>query len=330
MPSVPLDRPRVPPDVARRLAALAAHRAPDTGVPPTPGGWTPRPPTPSAADDDPPVRGDGPVAAGGPAGDLPTPHDPPVPGDGRAGGERYGGAAPRSDPSADRAPGAPDAPPWRPSVASALATAAASLPTPPATRVRWAPGWRTAGAAVLVLALVAGGIALRAAAAPRGEPVAVPVPMVTRDGPGAGTGTGEPSDTADQVVVHVVGAVRQPGVVRLALGARVSDAIDAAGGGTPDAGLAGVNLARVLADGEQLVVPVLGATVPAAAPTDGLLDLNTADAAALEELPGVGPVLAGRIVQRRTERPFTSVDELDEVSGIGPALLADLLPRVRV
>ncbi|MBD7918118.1 ComEA family DNA-binding protein [Cellulomonas sp. Sa3CUA2] len=264
------------------------------------------------------------------------PHDPPVPGDGRVAGQRYGDAAPPSDPSdpsdpsVDGAPGAPDAAPWRPSVASALATAAASLPTPPATRVRWAPGWRTAGAAVLVLALVAGGIVLRAAATPRGEPVAVPVPMVTPDGNGGGTGAGEPSDTADQVVVHVVGAVRQPGVVRLALGARVSDAIDAAGGGTPDAGLAGVNLARVLADGEQLVVPVLGATVPAAAPTDGLLDLNTADAAALEELPGVGPVLAGRIVQRRTERPFTSVDELDEVSGIGPALLADLLPRVRV
>ncbi|MBO3086813.1 ComEA family DNA-binding protein [Cellulomonas sp. zg-ZUI40] len=197
------------------------------------------------------------------------------------------------------------------------------------TPVRWAPGWRTAGAAVLVLALVAGGIVLRAASAPRGEPVAVPVPAVTRAG--AGTGAGEPPDAPDQVVVHVVGAVARPGVVRLPLGARVSDAIDAVGGGTPDAGLAAVNLARVLADGEQLVVPLLGAPVPVpSALADGLVDLNTADAAALEELPGVGPVLAGRIVQRRTGRPFTSVDELDEVSGIGPALLADLLPRVRV
>ncbi|MBO3093835.1 ComEA family DNA-binding protein [Cellulomonas dongxiuzhuiae] len=200
------------------------------------------------------------------------------------------------------------------------------------TRVRWVPGWRTAGAAVLVLALVAGGIVLRAASAPRGEPVAVPVPAVTRSGTGADTGAGGPPDAPDQVVVHVVGAVARPGIVRLPLGARVSDAIDAVGGGTPDAGLAAVNLARVLTDGEQLVVPLLGAPVPvpSAALADGLVDLNTADAAALEELPGVGPVLAGRIVQRRTERPFTSVDELDEVSGIGPALLADLLPRVRV
>lgn len=172
-----------------------------------------------------------------------------------------------------------------------------------------------------VLALAAGAVALRASA-PRGEPVDLPSPSVLV------TPTASPS-TAD-VVVHVVGAVVRPGVVRLPSGARVADAVGAAGGATPTAELAGVNLARVVTDGEQLVVPEAGQVAPpAAAGTagDGLVDLNTADAAALEELPGVGPVLAGRIVEHR---PFTSVDELDDVPGIGPALMADLRPRVRV
>ena len=222
----------------------------------------------------------------------------------------------------------PETAPWRPSVTSALAAASASRPPLPTAAVRWAPGWRTAGSAVLVLALVAGGIVLRAAAAPRGELVVVPTPAVA----GAGAGAQEPVDAPDQVVVHVVGAVAQHGVVRLALGARVADAIAAAGGSTPDADLATVNLARVLTDGEQLVVPVAGEPVAAsaAAVADGLVDLNSASAAELEELPGVGPVLAGRIVEHRTEQPFTTVDELDDVAGIGPALLADLRTRVRV
>lgn len=213
-------------------------------------------------------------------------------------------------------------------MASALAAAAAAAePVPvPVPRVRWAPSWRAAGSAALVLALVAGGIALRAAAAPQGEPVPIPVPV-----PAASAGAGEVPG-ADEVVVHVVGAVTAPGVVRLPLGSRVADAVAAAGGSTPDADLGTVNLARVLTDGEQLVVPVAGAPgpEPAGAPADDRVDLNHATTQELEDLPGVGPVLAGRIVQRRTERPFTSVDELDDVPGIGPALLADLRPRVRV
>jgi len=223
-------------------------------------------------------------------------------------------------------------------------------------RVRWAPDWRATGAAVLVLALVAGGVVLRAAAAPQGEAVRLPTPAVPAgpapaDAPSAayasadapptdgGASGAEPSPgRAGEVVVHVVGAVAVPGLVRLRPGARVADAIDAAGGSGAEADLAGVNLARAVTDGEQLVVPVLGAPPPAAgaapagtAPVgDGTVDLNTADAAALEELPGVGPVLAERIVEHRAQRPFATVDELDDVTGIGPAMMARLRPLVRV
>lgn len=196
---------------------------------------------------------------------------------------------------------------------------------PGAERFRWWPDWRTAAAAVVLLALVAGGIALRSASAPRGEPVAIPQP--------AASPTPTP-DTATDVVVHVAGAVTAPGVVRLPLGSRVSDALDAVGGAGPEADLGAVNLARTVTDGEQVVVPVVGAPpvagAAAAPPGDGLVDLNVADVATLETLPGVGPVLAARIVQHRGERPFSTVDELDEVPGIGPALMADLRPLVRV
>jgi len=186
---------------------------------------------------------------------------------------------------------------------------------------------------VIVLALVAGGILLRTSTAPRGEPVVVPTPAVPGAAADAAQGGAAGGDAEDHVVVHVVGAVAQPGVVRLGLGARVADALAAVGGGLPEADLAGVNLARLLTDGEQLVVPVLGEPATGAAAGvahDGLVDLNTADAAALEALPGVGPVLAARIVEHRADHPFTAVDDLDDVAGIGPALLADLRERVRV
>lgn len=149
------------------------------------------------------------------------------------------------------------------------------------------------------------------------------------------------SSAEAEIAVHVAGAVRHPGVVRLPRGARVADALDAAGGAAPDAALDALNLARSLSDGDQVVVPVPGAFPPAppqggAAPSgtgarrsDGRLDLNRASAAELEELPGIGPVLAGRIVAWRDEHgPFTSVGELRDVPGIGERTfqkLADLL-----
>ncbi|MDQ4129519.1 MAG: ComEA family DNA-binding protein, partial [Actinomycetota bacterium] len=129
--------------------------------------------------------------------------------------------------------------------------------------------------------------------------------------------------------------------VRVPKGARVADALEAAGGAVPDAALDALNLARPLADGDQVLVPLPGATpptVPAAAATtagngarrpDGRLDLNRASADELEELPGIGEVLAARIVSWREEHgPFTSVGQLRDVPGIGERTfqnLADLL-----
>lgn len=134
---------------------------------------------------------------------------------------------------------------------------------------------------------------------------------------------GEPVASAPavaEVVVHVVGAVRTPGVIRLPVGARVGDAIEAAGGATRRKALGSVNLARVLVDGEQVSVGTAGASI-----TDGKLSLNAASAAQLEDLPGIGPALASRIVAWRDEHgPFASVDALDEVSGIGPSVLGQV------
>lgn len=139
---------------------------------------------------------------------------------------------------------------------------------------------------------------------------------------------------APDVVVHVTGLVARPGLVHLPLGSRVADAIAAAGGVTRRRAADSVNLARVLADGEQVVVtmlPAVASTPVASGAAAGPVDLNTATEAIIEGLPGVGPVLAGRILAwRATNGPFRSVDELGEVSGIGDAILAQLRPLVRV
>lgn len=164
-------------------------------------------------------------------------------------------------------------------------------------------------------------------------------------GPAGGTSTDAPVALASELVVHVVGLVVRPGLVRLRPGARVADAIAAAGGVRPGADLTALNLARPVVDGEQVHVPKPG-EMPSAPPlvpsnpageagvgsgAPAAVDLNTADAAALDTLPGVGPVLAQRIIDWRTEhRRFSSVDELGEVSGIGDKLMSQLRPRVRV
>lgn len=139
----------------------------------------------------------------------------------------------------------------------------------------------------------------------------------------------EPSSAA-LLVVHVAGEVSAPGVVRLPIGSRVVDALEAAGGGSAEADLDALNLARPLVDGEQVLVPLRGAPSSAAGAGGaearagrGCVDLATADAFALEELDGVGPALAKRIIEfRESSGPFASVDDLDAVPGIGPALLA--------
>ena len=136
--------------------------------------------------------------------------------------------------------------------------------------------------------------------------------------------------TASLVFVHVVGAVRQPGLYRLPDGARVADALSRAGGTTRRAQLELVNLAARIADGEQIVVPRRGSAAAVApggstAVPTGPVHLNTATLEQLDALPGVGPVTAQKILDYRQQHGgFGSVDELDAVSGIGPARLEQL------
>ncbi len=126
------------------------------------------------------------------------------------------------------------------------------------------------------------------------------------------------------VLVHVVGKVTNPGVVELPAGARVQDAIDAAGGATREKALESVNLARPVIDGEQIIV----GAAPDGTPSS-VISINSAGAEELDELPGVGPVIAERIVQWREENgPFSSVDELSEVSGIGPSIIEQIRDQV--
>lgn len=137
------------------------------------------------------------------------------------------------------------------------------------------------------------------------------------------------------ILVHLSGAVWQPGLVRLREGARLAQAIEEAGGARADADLARVNLARRLRDEEHVHVPSLserGAAVRSdPLPPPGPLDLNAASQAELETLPGIGPALARRIVARREETGgFLYVEELLEVRGIGQRLLAELEGLVTV
>lgn len=163
------------------------------------------------------------------------------------------------------------------------------------------------------------------------------------DGSGGGSVPDGPDETGGTVFVHVVGEVASPGVVELEAGARVGDAVAAAGGATERAVLDGVNLARVVADGEQIVVPdaeaaaqgsvggVGGAGDGPGGGTGGAIDLNTAEADELETLPRVGPALAQRIVEwRQRNGRFSSVDQLLDVSGIGQKTLDGFRDRVRV
>lgn len=163
-------------------------------------------------------------------------------------------------------------------------------------------------------------------------------PAASGETSGAAAGASVPADSdAALVVVHVVGAVLRPGVYSLPVGSRVADAVAAAGGNTGNAAPNAVNLARVLADGEQVYLPtadeasataaaagVTGAPGSAAAPgagsatAAGKVDLNRATAADLDTLPGIGPATAQKIVDdRATNGPFKTVEDLMRVSGIG-------------
>ncbi len=225
------------------------------------------------------------------------------------------------------------------------AASAADRNTEPAEGIRRADG-RTvrAIAAVVAVAMVLAGwwwwqgrpreVTRAPAAVVSGQPVAEKV-------------TASPSPAVREVVVHVVGEVVRPGLVRLPAGSRVADAVGAAGGLRPGGHLGGANLARVLVDGEQLVigagalpgrtttdpdtVPGRTTTGPGTGAANAPLDLNAATTAQLEELPGIGPVLAGRIVAWREEHgAFTAVTELQEVSGVGDKVFAAIERLVRV
>jgi competence protein ComEA len=187
------------------------------------------------------------------------------------------------------------------------------------------------GALVLALVLVVGArfvVRAGSAAGPGAPPII--------GSAGAGAGGGAAPAVAAKLVVYVVGAVRRPGVYRLAEGMRVEDAVLRAGGTTPKADLIGVNLAAPLADGEQVLVParlppavaaaegvvgsVGGGSVPA-----GPVQLSVATVEQLDTLPGIGPVTAQKIVDYRTTHgAFRSVDALDDVPGIGPSRVEQL------
>ena len=172
-------------------------------------------------------------------------------------------------------------------------------------------------------------------------------PLVPAGPASAGAADGQADGEADgraggTVTVDVAGRVRRPGIVELDAGARVTDALQAAGGAKPGVDLTSINLARLLVDGEQIVVGARGAPggVAGAASPDGTagsgpgaapVNLNLATRAELEALPDVGPVTAQSIIGWREERGgFTSVDELLEVDGIGEKTLAKLAPYVTV
>lgn len=149
-----------------------------------------------------------------------------------------------------------------------------------------------------------------------------------------------PTPSPSPILVDVAGWVRRPGVYELAPGARVIDAIEAAGGARSGAVLEALNLAAPLTDGTQILVPRRGEAPPVTTgeatgggtgTPAGLVNVNTASAAELEALPGIGEVLAQRIVDHRTEHgPFASVEDLLDVSGIGEAILEDIRDLVTV
>lgn len=215
-----------------------------------------------------------------------------------------------------------------------------ALARPPALEARaplservqqWRSDPRVAAVVVVVVLLAAGAVWIRSTAAGSSPPAPSPIT--------AAPAAPAPSTTAKAgPMVHVVGAVRASGVVELPPGARVRDAVAAAGGAADDADLERLNLAAPVTDGQRIAVPSLGDPAPAAGAGDpsvsgtssdgapaGPLNLNTATATDLETLPGIGPTLADAIVRAREKvGGFKSIDDLKQVRGIGEARFADI------
>ncbi|MFJ9414116.1 ComEA family DNA-binding protein [Streptomyces sp. NPDC101227] len=223
-------------------------------------------------------------------------------------------------------------------------------------------------AALTLVLVVALGFAVHHFWGARPEPVRTPAAARTEAAPGAGSGqpslspplspslsptgsagSGPPGAAARELVVDVAGKVRHPGIHRLPPGSRVTDALRAAGGALRGAGMRGLNRARLLTDGEQIVVGEAGAGgMPDAGSgaagdggdgsaatgggggAGGPVSLSTATEQQLDTLPGVGPVLARHIIEFRTQHGgFTAVDQLRQVTGIGDRRFADLRPLVQ-
>jgi competence protein ComEA len=198
----------------------------------------------------------------------------------------------------------------------------------------WTPGRLAAAAVGLLLAV---GLVVLLLRPPGGSAAEVTLPRAGTAADPATTTTTAPV----QVVAHAAGAVRAPGVYRLESGSRAADLVAAAGGATPDADLQRLNLAAPVADGERVYVPRVGEVAPpaVAGPSggasegsgDGPVNLNTATAEQLEELPGVGPAIAAAILDERERRGrFATVDDLLDVRGIGEARLEQLRDLVTV
>lgn len=137
------------------------------------------------------------------------------------------------------------------------------------------------------------------------------------------------SEESRELVIHVSGEVLRPGIISLSEGSRVIDAVESAGGHTPQAALDAINLARQVVDGEHLIIPAEGEAVVPLVSGGGLISLSLASEQELQELPGVGPAIASRIVSwREANGPFRHVDDILAVSGIGPATLEKFRDRV--
>jgi competence protein ComEA len=190
----------------------------------------------------------------------------------------------------------------------------------------WLERYRVILIAVLIV-LVLAGVTLIQTCRPKPEPIklstATPIPMP------------QSTPTSHPLRVYVSGAVQKPDVYTLATDSIVKDAVMAAGGPTDEADLDRINLAAPLSDGQHVYVPHLGEENPPVEPpsrapaTDGKININTADAMTLETLPGIGPSLAQRIIDyRQANGPFAQVEDIVNVSGIGPGILAKIKDQI--